>query len=121
MSSIPVKNIIIVGGGTSGWMTAAALARFLPKKNFQIKLIESDAIGTVGVGEATVPHIRYFNNMLGIDENEFVQSTNATYKLGIRFENWGQIGDSYIHPFGSHGHAINNIAFHHYWIKLQQH
>jgi tryptophan halogenase len=120
MSSVPVKKIIIVGGGTAGWMAAAALVRFLPKEHYSIQLIESDSIGTIGVGEATVPHIRYFNNMLGIDESEFIQATNATYKLGIRFESWGEIGDSYIHPFGSHGYTINDISFHHYWIKLRQ-
>ncbi len=113
-----VKKITIVGGGTAGWMAAAAFVRFFPKENYIVQLIESDAIGTVGVGEATVPHLRYFNNMLGIEENVFFAATQATYKLGIRFENWGEIGESYIHPFGSHGYAINQIAFHHYWIKL---
>lgn len=114
-----IKTITIVGGGTAGWMTAAALTRFFPKEHYRVQLIESDAIGTVGVGEATVPHIRYFNNMLGIDENDFIRETQATYKLGIQFENWGSIGESYIHPFGSHGHELNGIAFHHYWIKLR--
>lgn len=112
-----IKTITIVGGGTAGWMAAAALVRFFPKENYTIQLIESEAIGTVGVGEATVPHLRYFNNMLGVDENEFITATQATYKLGIQFENWGQIGDSYIHPFGSHGYPINQVGFHHYWIK----
>ena len=114
------KTITIVGGGTAGWMAAAALVRFFPKEHYTVQLVESDSIGTVGVGEATVPHLRYFNNMLGIDENEFITATQATYKLGIQFENWGQIGESYIHPFGSHGYPINEIAFHHYWIKLHQ-
>jgi len=120
MSLTAIKTITIVGGGTAGWMTAAALARFFPKEFFLIQLVESDAIGTVGVGEATVPHIRYFNNMLGIDENDFIRETQATYKLGIQFESWGDIGESYIHPFGSHGYELNGIGFHHYWIKLRQ-
>lgn len=120
MPSTHIKTITIVGGGTAGWMTAAALIRFFPKEHYHIQLVESDFIGTVGVGEATVPHIRHFNNMLGIDEQEFIQATQATYKLGIKFENWGAIGDSYVHPFGSHGYELGGIAFHHYWIKLQQ-
>ncbi len=114
------KTITIVGGGTAGWMTAAALSRFFRAPEYTISLIESDEIGTVGVGEATVPHIRYFNNMLGIDEYDFMRETQATYKLGIQFEDWGALGDSYIHPFGSHGYDINGIAFHHYWIEQRQ-
>jgi tryptophan halogenase len=120
MPSTNVKTITIVGGGTAGWMAAAALIRFFPKEHYQIQLVESDVIGTVGVGEATVPHIRHFNNMLGIDEQEFIQATQATYKLGIKFEGWGAIGDSYTHPFGNHGYELGGLAFHHYWIKLQQ-
>lgn len=120
MPSTQIKTITIVGGGTAGWMTAAALIRFFPKDHYRIQLIESDLIGTVGVGEATVPHIRFFNNMLEIDERDFIQATQATYKLGIQFENWGEIGDSYIHPFGSHGYSLGGIGFHHYWIKLKQ-
>lgn len=120
MPSAQVKTITIVGGGTAGWMTAAALIRFFPQEHYRIQLVESDLIGTVGVGEATVPHIRHFNNMLGIEEHEFIEATQATYKLGIQFENWGKIGDSYIHPFGSHGYELGKIGFHHYWIKLKQ-
>jgi tryptophan 7-halogenase len=118
MSNLKQK-IIIVGGGTAGWMTASALARFLPHDRYPITLIESEQIGTVGVGEATIPHIRQFNAMLGIDESEFICATQATYKLGISFENWGKVGDSYIHPFGSFGHAIQGIEFHHYWLHLR--
>ncbi len=114
-----VQKIIILGGGTAGWMTAAALSRFLPD-TYQITLVESDKIGTVGVGEATIPHIRYFNNMLGIDEREFLHAVGATYKLGIKFTDWGKVGTSYIHPFGSHGYTLNGIDFHHYWLAINR-
>ena len=113
----PIRSVIIVGGGTAGWMAAAGLSRLLPQDSVTITLVESEAIGTVGVGEATIPHIRYFNNLLGLNEDEFVRKTNATFKLGIEFNNWGQIGDSYIHPFGPFGSNMDGVHFHHYWLR----
>ncbi|WP_116090875.1 tryptophan halogenase family protein [Sphingomonas crusticola] len=114
-----LRRVVIVGGGTAGWMTAAALAKLLPGR-CAIRLVESEAIGIVGVGEATLPHIRAFNDRLGIDEAEFMATTRATFKLGIEFTNWGAIGDSYIHPFGTFGDGKGEIPFHHYWLRLKQ-
>lgn len=113
----PRMRIVVVGGGTAGWMTAAAFARLLPE-TCSVRLIESEAIGVVGVGEATLPHIRAFNLRLGIDEAEFMARTRATFKLGIEFRDWGKIGDSYIHPFGTFGRGSGAINFHHYWTRL---
>lgn len=110
-------EVLIVGGGTAGWMTAAALCQVLPPGLANIRLVESEAIGTVGVGEATVPHIRFFNARLGFDEADFMSATSATFKLGIEFRNWGQRGDSYIHPFGAYGKTLNGVDFHHFWMR----
>ena len=115
-----IKKICILGGGTAGWMTAAGLSNKYKDLNINIQLIESDNIGTVGVGEATLPHIRFFNNALGIDEREFMRETCATFKLGIEFCDWGHLGDSYIHPFGDYGEPIDGIEFHHFWLRLLQ-
>jgi len=111
-----IQSIVILGGGSAGWMTAATLARMLNSKDVKITLIESDQIGTVGVGEATIPDIINFNTLLGINEQEFMKATNATFKLGIEFNNWGKIGDKYMHPFGHHGADMLGIDFHQYWL-----
>jgi tryptophan 7-halogenase len=116
----PIREVLIIGGGTSGWMTAAALSHRLAGQAVTIRLIESAEIGTVGVGEATVPHIRFFNAKLGIDEADFMARTKATFKLGIEFCDWGRIGDSYIHPFGAFGEAIGGVDFHHHWARLHR-
>ena len=112
-----LASVTILGGGTAGWMTAAGLAAKLP--HLAITLVESEAIGTVGVGEATLPHIRFFNQALGIDEARFMRATNATFKLGIEFCDWARIGDSYIHPFGDFGMPLEGVAFHHVWNTLR--
>mgnify|MGYP000548430073 CR=1 FL=1 len=119
MNKRQIRKIVILGGGTAGWMTAAAVANRLPSQFYQIVLVESEQIGTVGVGESTIPHIRQFNETLGIDEAEFVRETNATFKLGIQFKHWGKSGESYIHPFGEVGELTNGIDFHHYWLKAK--
>ena len=114
----PVR-VIVVGGGTAGWMTAAALVRLLPSA-CTVELVESADIPIVGVGEATLPHLRAFVKRLGLDEADFMRATNATFKLGIDFRDFGAIGDSYIHPFGTFGRPLNDVGFHHYWLRLRE-
>jgi tryptophan halogenase len=119
MTHEPVRNIVIVGGGTAGWMTAAALSKVL-EGSCSIRLVESDEIGIIGVGEATIPHIGEFNRALEIDEDEFLRATQGTFKLGIEFVNWGAIGDRYIHGFGFVGQATQALPFHHFWLRMAQ-
>lgn len=113
------QRVVVVGGGTAGWMAATALAKLLPGRR-DIHLVESEEIGIVGVGEATLPHIRAFNQRLGIDEAEFMARTRGTFKLGIEFRDWGKRGDSYIHPFGTFGRGRGHVDFHHYWTRLKK-
>lgn len=115
----PLERVLIVGGGTAGWMAAVALARALGRST-RIELVESEAIGTVGVGEATIPPIRQFNRFCGIDEAEFLQHTQGTFKVGIQFEGWGRPGEAYIHPFGRVGQELDAVVRMHHWWRLGQ-
>src|SRR5437763_1772924 len=118
MLAVSQTRVVVVGGGTAGWMTAAGLRALLASR-CTVHLVESQEIGIVGVGEATLPHIRGFNERLGIDEADFMAATKATFKLGIDFENWGRIGDRYIHPFGTFGRGHGEVDFHQYWLRLR--
>ena len=119
MLAVPQTRVVVVGGGTAGWMTAAALKALLPGR-CTVDLVESQEIGIVGVGEATLPHIRGFNEKLGIDEAEFMAATRATFKLGIQFEDWGRIGNRYINPFGTFGRGKDDPGLHQYWLRMHQ-
>jgi tryptophan halogenase len=114
-----VNEVVVVGGGTAGWMTAAALSKVL-SPNQSIRLVESEEIGTVGVGEATIPMIKLFNQALDIDEQEFMRQTKGSFKLGIEFVDWGQLGDSYIHGFGKIGQDLGVVPFYQHWLKMRQ-
>ena len=115
----PIKKILIVGGGTAGWIAAATLGNIFKHSSVQIELVESDEIGIIGVGEATIPPLLASIRSLGIDEVEFIQATQASFKWGIKFEDWCQKGQSYFHPFGSIGRSIDGHDFFQCWLKLQ--
>ncbi|WP_372619747.1 tryptophan halogenase family protein [Alteromonas stellipolaris] len=115
----PVKRVVVAGGGTAGWLAAALLKKVIGEA-VNITLVESEAIGTVGVGEATIPPIRLVNQVLGIDEATFLRDTKATIKLAIRFENWKQQGQHYYHTFGAPGKSMAFCHFHHFWLKARQ-
>ncbi len=118
MKHSPIRKVVVVGGGTAGWMAAAAMSRILGDlPDFSVTLVESEAIGTVGVGEATIPQITAFNRLIGLDEMAFMKETRATYKLGIEFVDWLRPGHSYVHPFGSFGIDMLGIEFHHFWLR----
>ncbi len=119
MDNNKVKNLVIVGGGTGGWITASVMAKVLGK-SIDITLVESEKIGIIGVGEATIPPIRVLNNALGVNEQEFIKATKGTIKLGIQFENWCKEGESYMHAFGDIGKDFPFCGFHHLWVKSQQ-
>lgn len=120
MQAHTINQVVILGGGTAGWMAAASLARYFEGREAQITLVESEDIGTVGVGEATIPSIREFNASLGIDEREFIRATNATFKLGIEFRHWRSGDDSFFHPFADFGQPLNGVDFHQYLQRLER-
>lgn len=114
-----VRKVVILGGGTAGWMTAALMAKVLGPQ-VELELVESDDIGIIGVGEATIPPIQQVNAVLGIEEADFLRETRATIKLAIRFENWGRQGDSYYHTFGTAGRNLAFCSFHHFWNRARK-
>ena len=116
MQANPVKNVVIVGGGTAGWMAAAAISKLIGK-NINVKLVESDAIGTVGVGEATIPTMLTLHKLLKIDERDFMAAVQGTFKLGISFENWKNVDENYIHSFGFTGKDCWAAGFQHFLVK----
>jgi tryptophan 7-halogenase len=119
MTGQRVESIVIVGGGTAGWMTAALFAKMLAR-TVQIRLVESDDIGTIGVGEATIPPIRAFNDLLGLDENDFIRRTQGTFKLGIEFVDWWKRGHRYMHGFGRIGQDLGTLRCYQCWLRMRK-
>src|SRR6476659_2449715 len=115
----PVRSVAVIGGGSAGWMCAAAITKMFGQ-TVEVVLVESEEIGIIGVGEATVPHLSAFNRLLQIDEAEFVRQTKGSFKLGIQFNDWGKIGDSYIHGFGTIGRDFGLMPFHQFWLKARE-
>jgi tryptophan halogenase len=120
MTDAPISSIVIVGGGTAGWSAAACMAKFLAKRPVDLTLVDSSSIGTVGVGEASVPNIHNFNAYLGLDELDFLESTQGTFKLGIRFDNWREADSSFFHPFGRYGVGFEGMDFHQCLAKARE-
>ncbi|HEY1128503.1 MAG TPA: DUF6445 family protein [Roseateles sp.] len=119
LASPPIRRIVIAGGGTAGWMVAAGLSKCLGKQ-FDFSLVESEEIGTVGVGEATIPTLHFMHEILDLEEKEFIQATQATFKLGISFENWRNVGEHYFHSFGKTGRGHWTAGFHHFWLEARK-
>jgi tryptophan halogenase len=115
----PVRKLVIAGGGTAGWMAAALLKKVFAQE-LDVELVESEDIGIIGVGEATIPPIQIFNQYLGLDEKEFLRETKATIKLAIKFENWRVKGESYYHTFGAPGATLGVTNFQHYWLRAKE-
>ena len=116
MSDLRIRRVVIVGGGTAGWMTAAVFSRAMGE-SLEIHVVESDTIGTVGVGESTIPQIRNVNHFLGIDEDVMLRATSGTFKLAIQFNDWVRPGHSYLHAFGDVGLPLGPLPFQHYWLR----
>jgi tryptophan halogenase len=116
MTDLRIKRVVVVGGGTAGWMTAAVFSRAMGE-SLDIRVVESDSIGTVGVGESTIPQIRNVNSFLGIDENAMLRATSGTFKLGIEYNDWVRPGHSYMHAFGDVGLPLGPLPFQHYWLR----
>lgn len=114
----PIRKVLIVGGGSAGWMAAALLSKLF-RGLYEIVLVESEQIGTVGVGEATIPAVKKFNDILGLDEAEFLRRTQGSFKLGIQFRDWGHLGESYVHGFGVIGRDLEWLRCHQYWLRMR--
>jgi tryptophan halogenase len=119
MGETAIRSITILGGGTAGWMAATLLARRLGREDMAITLVRSDEIGIIGVGEATVPTFRLYNDQLGLDEQDFMRATRGSYKLGIEFCDWGAVGNTHFHGFGDYGDPIQGVAPHQHWMRLR--